>query len=163
MNLYSGGEIPEEVGKVLSVLQEKDIPYQLRIFDQPAHHARQAAALLGCKLGAVVKSLILQAENNGDFVLVLVSGKNRVDLQLIKKILGMQVKIADPAVVFRRTGYPVGAVPPFGLKVKLPVIIDADLLDYPYLWASAGDTQALVGMASEALPLVLDARVCAIH
>lgn len=156
-------EHPEGVESVLTVLEENECPYQLRNFEQPAHHASQAAALLGCELGAVIKSLVFSSLDQDDLVLVLVSGKNRVDIQVLSKVLGRQVKPAQPRVVARQTGYPVGAVPPFGFENNFPVVIDEDLIRYPYLWASAGARNALVGLESKALLQLTQGRVCVIH
>lgn len=164
MRMERQGEAhPEAVEKVLSVLKENATPYQLRLFEQSAHHARQAAALLGCELGAVVKSLVFTYTDREGIVLALVSGKNRVDLQVISKALGTGVKPAHPDIVFRQTGYPVGAVPPFGFKVEIPVFIDENLLDFKYLWASAGAANALMRISASALPCITHGQICAIH
>jgi Cys-tRNA(Pro) deacylase len=158
-----GKENPEGVEKVLSVLKENGIPYQLRRFEQPAHHARQAASLLGCELGAVVKSLVFTPKARKGIVLVLVSGKNRVNLQVFSKAFGASVTPACPEVVLSQTGYSVGAVPPFGFTVEIPVFIDQDLFDFTYLWASAGAANALMRIEACALTRVTHGQICAIH
>ena len=52
---------------------------------QTARTANDAATALGCKVGAIVKSLLFRAGDN--FVLCLVSGDKRCSLNKLKKIL----------------------------------------------------------------------------
>jgi len=156
-------DLPGRVRRVLNFLQAKDIPYQLRRFDEPAHHASQASVLLGCQLGAVVKSLVFASEDQDEIYLLLISGANRVDLEHLKTTLGVRLTPANPDVVLEKTGYPVGSVPPFGFENAFPVVIDADLMDIPFLWASAGEPSALVQIRSKDLPLLTGGRIQPIH
>jgi Cys-tRNA(Pro) deacylase len=135
---------PSNVQSVLKILDQNAIGYELRVFSEPARTASQAAALVGCRLGAIVKSLVFQKEDTGELVMVLVSGKNRVDLTILSQILGEKVHPADPADVNSMTGYPVGAVPPTGVTEKGLTVIDVDLMSNEYVWASAGAENILV-------------------
>ncbi len=141
---------------VLQVLIENDVPYELRIFDTPAHQASQAADLLGCPLAAIVKSLVFQKQATGELLMVLVSGKNRADSQKLNQVVGEEVQPAKPKTVLAMTGYPVGAVPPIGVKGVAPVIMDADLMLYEHVWASAGSCNILVKIESHNLLIITD-------
>lgn len=152
-------KFPEEVSKVLEVLNSQDMDHQVRVFDTPAHHAREAAELLNCPLGAVVKSLVFASKDQEKFVLVLVSGQNRADNQKLSKITGFGVLPAKPERVLALTGYPVGAVPPFGADLELPVIIDQDLMTYQNLWASAGSPHILVNFESVILKKITGGQI----
>ncbi len=160
MNSRDSRQIPEKVLRVLEVLESLACDYKLRTFETPAHHAKQAAELLECHLGAVVKSLVFEVNAHESFLLVLVSGQNRVDGGKLSKIVGDKVFPAKPDRVLLTTGYPVGAVPPFGLTRRLPVIIDNDLLEFEYLWASAGSKNTLVKFKSSILSDITGGRVC---
>ena len=70
-------EFPERVKKVLGFLDSNECDYRVRVVETPAHHARQAAELLNCPLGAIVKSLVFKVRGGHKFFLVLVSGPNR--------------------------------------------------------------------------------------
>lgn len=131
------------VKNVLSILKQDNINTQIRSFGVPAHHAREAAEMLGCPLGAVVKSLVFQKSEDNKVVLVLVSGENRVDTIKLGRILGYTLRPAKHRDVQELTGYPVGAVPPIGLKGDFPVIIDEDLVSYDFVWAAAGSAMDL--------------------
>lgn len=141
------------------MLNDQEIPYHLRVFNTPAHSARQAAELLGCPLGAIVKSLVFQKQVSGELLLVLVSGKNMVDVQRLNKIVGKDVQPAKPKTVLAITGYPVGAVPPFGFIDTFPVIMDKDLLEYERVWSSAGAENMLIQIKATALRRLTRAEV----
>lgn len=137
-------QYPPGVQDVLNILVENQILIEVRVFDTPARQASQAAALIGCPLGAIVKSLVFEKQTSGDILFVLVSGKNRVDLDLVSQIIGESVRPARPATVLEKTGYPVGAVPPIGVTGDVPVIVDKDLMLYEHVWASAGAENILI-------------------
>lgn len=143
MTTFENGFYPNAVNKVLAKLGQNRIDYQLRSFEAPAHRARQAADLLGCALGAVVKSLVFQSSENDKMVLVLVSGENRADINKLSQLLGYDVRPANPQEVETLTGYGVGSVPPLGLQGDFPVIIDADLMAHDFVWAAAGSANFL--------------------
>lgn len=154
---------PDAERKILQFLQESGCDFRVRSFGSKAHHASEAAALLDCHLGAVVKSLVFQNVENGKIALVLVSGENRVDMNKLNHILGCEVKPAKPGDIETLTGYPVGAVPPIGVKTHYPVIIDVDLLSYAVVWASAGSVHTLVQIKSNDLLTLTQGRVEKIH
>lgn len=153
-------EFTDGVLRVLEILDSYNCEYQLRTFDEPAHHAKEAADLLGCSIGAVVKSLIFASMDQENFVLVLVSGQNRADKKKLVEIIGQQISPARPDKVHAFTGYPVGAVPPFGKNFDFPVIIDQDLMAYPSLWASAGSPHILVNFKSGILQEITGGQIC---
>lgn len=139
---------PPGVKAVLATLVQNRVEYDLRIFNAPARSASQAADLLECPLGAIVKSLIFEGEKINPFLLVLVSGKNRADLEMISTLVGEKVRPAPPDKVIEKTAYLVGSVPPIGITGNFQTIIDYDLLQYETVWASAGADNTLVGLSS---------------
>lgn len=159
MNDPSDLPFPSGVQKVLAILASSRITYRIENLQAPAHRASEAAELLGCPLGAVVKSLIFQTETTGEMILVLVSGKNRADPQRLQKYFNQMTKPVSPASVLAFTGYPVGAVPPFGFLGDNAPLIDADLMSYDFVWASAGAADVLVKISSADLLRLTDGRV----
>ena len=105
-------------------------------FPEDTRTARQAADALGCELGQIVKSLIFEAD--GEVVLVLTSGTNRVDETVIAGALGEGIAKANADAVRDATGYAIGGVPPCGHARELPIFLDRDLLDLDAIWAAAG-------------------------
>ncbi|MBU1251756.1 MAG: YbaK/EbsC family protein [Actinobacteria bacterium] len=105
------------------------------------HTAAEAAAAVGCEVGAIVKSLVFLAD--GEPVLALVSGDNRADLEALGAALGARIEKADAATVKRATGYSIGGVPPIGHPAPVRTVVDRDLLRYSTVWSAAGDAQSV--------------------
>jgi prolyl-tRNA editing enzyme YbaK/EbsC (Cys-tRNA(Pro) deacylase) len=115
-----------------------------RTFPEGTDTAAQAAAAVGCELGAIVKSLLFMAgdsgDSNGELVLALVSGADRLDETKLAAELGngKHVRKATAREVEERTGFKIGTVPPVGHRVPLPVFLDRVLMDHRVLWAASG-------------------------
>ena len=112
------------------------------VLEQTARTAKDAATALGCKVGAIVKSLLFKAGEN--FILCLVSGDKRCSLNKLKKILNEKdVSLANPEEVKRVTGYTIGGVSPTGLLTKIKIYIDENLKNFNSLFAAAGHPNAV--------------------
>jgi Cys-tRNA(Pro) deacylase len=102
-----------------------------------ARTAADAAAAIGVDVGQIVKSLVFTVD--GEVVLALVSGPNRLDEgRLAAAAEGTKVRQAKADVVREATGYAIGGVPPFGHASDLRTFVDQDLLGYDVVWAAAG-------------------------
>ena len=110
--------------------------------EQTARTANDAATALGCKVGAIVKSLLFKAGEK--FVLCLVSGDKRCSLNKLKKILNEKdVSMANPEEVKRVTGYTIGGVSPTGHLIKTKIYIDENLKNFDSIYAAAGHPNAV--------------------
>jgi prolyl-tRNA editing enzyme YbaK/EbsC (Cys-tRNA(Pro) deacylase) len=105
--------------------------------------AADAAALVGCHVGQIVKSLIFKGADSGKPILVLTSGANRVDEKLISTYAGENILRADPEFVRASTGYAIGGVPPVGHTQSMETYLDEDLFQYPDIWAAGGTPKSL--------------------
>jgi prolyl-tRNA editing enzyme YbaK/EbsC (Cys-tRNA(Pro) deacylase) len=119
----------------------------VRELDASARTAPDAAAAVGCELGAIVKSLVFRGERSGDAVLVLVSGDNRADEGRVEAAVGEPVGRADADFVRAATGYAIGGVPPVGHPSPLRTLVDEDLLRFDVVWAAAGTPRAVFPVA----------------
>ena len=110
--------------------------------EKTARTANDAATALGCKVGAIVKSLLFKAGKK--FVLCLVSGDKRCSLNKLKKILNEKdVSMANPEDVKRVTGYTIGGVSPTGHLTKIKIYIDENLKNFNSIFAAAGHPNAV--------------------
>ena len=142
----------DPVERVQAALDALDLGIQVRRFEVPTATAAQAAAAIGCELGAIVKSLCFVVD--GQAVLVLAAGDRRVDGKALRRIFGVskkKVKTADPATVLAATGYPVGGVPPLGHPEPLPTLIDASLARFEIVYAAAGSDDTIFPIPYQAL------------
>ena len=132
----------EPVLRVEKSLKKFNPELNVIILEQTARTANQAATALGCKVGAIVKSLLFRAGDN--FVLCLISGDKRCSLNKLKKILNQKdVSIANPEDVKKITGFTIGGVSPTGHLTKINIFIDENLNRFSSIFAAAGHPNAV--------------------
>ncbi len=123
--------------RVAAAARDLGLEVELREFPDGTRTADDAARAIGVEVGQIVKSLVFTLD--GQLVMALVSGKNRLDeARLARALGGAEVGRADAAGVREATGFAIGGVPPFGHPTALPTAIDEDLLAYDEVWAAAG-------------------------
>ena len=127
----------ESVQRVKKILNEFDKDLKIEVLDNTARTANDAASSLNCEVGAIVKSLLLKADN--DFILCLVSGDKRCSLNKVKKILSIKdVSMANAEQVKDQTGFSIGGVSPIGQLKKINIFVDLSLSRYENIYAAAG-------------------------
>jgi len=129
------------VARFLAAVQPLGLTPEIREFDESTHTAAEAAAAIGCDVAAIVKSLVFEAD--GEPLLVLASGPNRVDTAVLGARLGMTIGKADADSVKEASGYSIGGVPPLGLLTPMRTVCDETLLALPVVWAAAGSATAV--------------------
>ncbi|MCP2256745.1 Cys-tRNA(Pro) deacylase, prolyl-tRNA editing enzyme YbaK/EbsC [Streptoalloteichus tenebrarius] len=133
------------IQKVTTALREAgaaEAALGVRVLDQDARTAAQAAAALGVPVGAIANSLVFDAD--GEPLLVLTSGAHRADTRLLAELVGVaRVRRADPEFVRAATGQTIGGVAPVGHPAPLRTVIDEALAVHPVVWAAAGHPRAV--------------------
>lgn len=125
--------------------------------------AQEAAEAVQCEVGQIVKSLVFRGGNSGEgAVLVLTSGANRVDEDVMSKRIGNPITMADPKFVREKTGYAIGGVPPLGHTTPLPTFIDRSLMDFDFVWAAAGTPRAVFRLTPDELLKLTKGEVLAV-
>jgi len=120
-----------------------------RVLPDSTRTAPEAAAAVGCEVGAIVKSLVFRVGDEA--VLALVSGGNRADESLLEAGFGAAVERADADFVRAATGYSIGGVPPIGHPRPLRTLVDEDLLRFPVVWGAAGTPRSVFPIAPDEL------------
>ena len=132
----------ESVKRVEKDLKAFDLKLKVEVLNSSARTAIDAANSLKCEVGAIVKSLLLKADNG--FVLCLVSGDKKCSLSKIKKITGKKdVCMANAEDVKKQTGFTIGGVSPVGLVNNLDIMIDDQLNRFQDIFAAAGHPNAI--------------------
>ena len=127
----------EPVQRVSKKIKEFDQNLSVSVLETSARTALEAASSLGCKVGAIVKSLLFKTENS--FTLCLVAGDKRASLNRIKKALKIKdASMASAEDVKNITGYTIGGVSPIGHLKKIEILIDKSLSRFNLLFAAAG-------------------------
>lgn len=117
---------------------------EVNILAETARTAIDAANGLGIEVGQIASSLIFKLPS-GNPLLIITSGRHRVDTELVAKNLGIpELGRADANYVKEVSGYSVGGVSPLGWISKPEVIlIDEALNDYEVVWAASGHPHAV--------------------
>ena len=132
----------ESVKRVIGVLNEFDTGLKVKVLNSSARTAVDAANSLNCEVGAIVKSLLLKADDG--FVLCLISGDKKCSLNKVKKITGKKdVCMANAEDVKNETGYTIGGVSPVGHSNNLKIMIDEKLNRFQDIFAAAGHPNAV--------------------
>ena len=114
----------------------------VRMLDESARTAAEAAAALGVEVGQITNSLVFVAD--GEPLLVLTSGRHRVDTAKVAALVGVtKVSRADADFVREHAGVAIGGVSPVGHPRPLRTLVDVALNDYDVVWAAAGHTHAV--------------------
>ena len=125
--------------RVVDAGERHGLEVEVREFPEGTRTALDAAAAVGVEVGQIVKSLAFDVD--GEIVLALVSGSNRLDeseLARAAEAAEGTVRRAKPDAVRAATGFAIGGVPPFGHTTALRTFVDSDLLRYDVVWAAAG-------------------------
>jgi prolyl-tRNA editing enzyme YbaK/EbsC (Cys-tRNA(Pro) deacylase) len=145
--------------KVQDVLNAQGFPYQVVESATSSRTAAEAAALVGCDVTQIVKSLVFMTKDSGRPVLVLTSGANQVNEWRIGALLREPLEKARAAFVREHTGFAIGGVAPLGHPKPIETFIDQDLLKLPEIWAAAGTPNALFRLAPGDLVKMTGGRV----
>ncbi|WP_419554294.1 YbaK/EbsC family protein [Candidatus Poriferisodalis sp.] len=135
--------------RFLAGAQEVGMAPEILRFPDGTRTAAQAAAAVGCELGQIVKSLVFLCD--GEAVLALTSGANRVDTAQLGTVLGGTITRADADGVRDATGYAIGGTPPFGHARPLRAVVDRALLTYDTVWAAAGTPDTVFELTPDEL------------
>jgi prolyl-tRNA editing enzyme YbaK/EbsC (Cys-tRNA(Pro) deacylase) len=108
----------------------------------------------------IIKSVLFVAD--GRPVLVITNGLTRIQRKRLADELAMsrrRVKMASGQQVQTITGYPIGAVPPFGHPQKLSTLLDEGVLHLAEVLGGGGETNALMRVTVPELQRVTECRV----
>jgi prolyl-tRNA editing enzyme YbaK/EbsC (Cys-tRNA(Pro) deacylase) len=137
--------------RVQQVLAASGLDCQVLEFPAGTRTAREAADSVGCDVGQIVKSLIFKGSHSGNAILVVASGRNRVNEKRLSRHIGEPVEKPDADFVRAKTGFVIGGVAPVGHSAPLPTYIDRDLLQYREIWAAAGTPHAVFKLTPQQL------------
>lgn len=150
----------DPVQRVQAALDALGLGIRVQVFDVSTGTASEAAAAVGCDLGAIVKSLCFIVHDR--LVLILTAGDRRVDAKALRQILSAskrQVRIADPETVRQVTGFDVGGVAPVGHLHPLTTLIDSGLARFDVVYAAAGSANSIFAIPYKTLVAVTAGQV----
>lgn len=134
---------------VTRALAALNIPHRLFRHAGPVHSVEQAAQERGQKTEQVVRSIVFRLAQDS-FVMVLIAGTLQVSWPALRKYLGQaRLTMASEDQVLAVTGYPVGAVSPFGLPTPMRILVDQSVLSQEQISIGSGERYATVILRTE--------------
>lgn len=116
---------------------------EVHILPDSARTAAEAAAGLNIEVGQIASSLIFKLPDESP-LLIITSGRHRVDTELVAKSLGIEsLGRVDAEYVKEKSGFSIGGVAPLGWVCPATILIDEALNDYDAIWAAAGHPHAV--------------------
>ncbi len=148
--------------RVLATMKELGIGGEVTHLEDSARSAQEAADALGILVGQVASSIVFKLPD-GSPLLVITSGRHRVDTERVAKELGVEkLHRADADYVKDSSGFSIGGVSPIGWVNEATIVIDRALNDYDVVWAAAGHphtvfptTYAELLNATQAKPMIV--------
>ena len=123
------------------------------------HSAEESAAMQGVPLGALLRTIVVRRDED-DYVFVLVPGGRRFDWPKLRAHLGVsRLSLPDADEAKAVTGYPRGAITPFGATRAWPVVADASIVVLPIVAIGGGGHGVNVHLAPADLVAALGAEV----
>ena len=125
--------------RVQSFLAKAGLTSQIVALSDSARTAAEAAEALGIEVGQVASSIVFRLPNETP-LLVITSGRHRVDTKLVATGIGVEkLHRADADFVRDVSGFAIGGVSPVGwINPPGEILIDEALKDYEVVWAAAG-------------------------
>ncbi|MGW3076188.1 YbaK/EbsC family protein [Kitasatospora sp. NPDC001132] len=142
--------LPTRSVAVAEALTAAGVAGEIVVLPDSARTAAEAAAALGCEVGAIANSLVFSCD--GEPLLVMTSGAHKVDTGYLAAELGAgRITRASADQVREATGQAIGGVAPTGHPAPLRTVVDTALQGYEVLWAAAGHPHTVVPMTYQEL------------
>ena len=130
--------------RAIQYLKQKKIPFEVVRYDHAEKGARFAASATGYPLEATIKTLVVELGSK-DYRLVLMPGDKQLSMKLLAKACAVKrAAMVDIPTAERVTGYLVGGISPFGIKKKIPVVMDEGVLKFDKILINAGQRGAML-------------------
>jgi prolyl-tRNA editing enzyme YbaK/EbsC (Cys-tRNA(Pro) deacylase) len=143
MSTADGIKEKAAVRRVITALEEHGLESEVHVLSDSARTAQEAATALGIKVGQIASSLIFKLPDDSP-LLIITSGRHRVDTDLVVKNLGIEkLGRVDADYVKDKSGFSIGGVAPIGWVSAATILIDEALSDYEVVWAAAGHPHAV--------------------
>lgn len=150
----------KSMARVRRALEEAGLRAEIHELGE-ARTAAQAAAVAGCSIDQIAKSIIFAGRDSGRAVLFLTAGGNQVDTTRASAVAGEPLGKADAALIRAQTGFAIGGVAPVGHLSPIRAYLDPRLMEFDVIWAAAGTPHHIFPIAPADLLRVTGAQLAA--
>jgi Cys-tRNA(Pro) deacylase len=137
-------------------LRAHGVPFTPHPYRYEPHGGTAASArALGVDEHAVVKTLIMHADEGAPLI-ILMHGDREVSTRQLARALGAKhVSPCTPDEATRYSGYRVGGTSPFGTRKQMPIYMQRSILDLPAVYINGGARGFLVRVSPHDVVRVL--------
>ena len=135
-------KMAETLNKFKNILNQFGINEEIIQFEESTKTSQQAADALHVKINQIGKSIVFKTES-GKFVLVIASGANRINEQIIEAEVKEKLIKTNAEEIKLFTGYTIGGIPPFGHDNSMIIFVDSDLLKFEYIFCAGGTPNSI--------------------
>lgn len=132
--------VTDTYAQLITLLDQHGAHYRL-LDHEPEGRTELVSAMRGNRLEQAAKCIVLMiklGKKTTRYVLAVVPGDAKVDLQAVKALLGgTYIAFASPEIAERLAGSVAGTVLPFTFKPELELIVDPSLLENDELYFNA--------------------------
>ena len=147
------------VKRVRTELESHGVKTEIRHLSDTARTAVDAANVLEVEVGQIASSIVfkIETEDGERPLLVVTSGRHRVDTAMVASALGVpKLGRADADFVRLWSGFAIGGVSPIGWlhggEVFQPqTIVDTALSEYEVVWGACGHTHVVCSLDFDSL------------
>jgi len=150
-------------------LKRAGVDFDIREYDYPHDHgheriALQAAEAIGADPARVLKTLMVEVD--GKPACAVIPSDRTLSMKRVATAFGGKAaQMMDAAKAERLTGFHTGGISPFGQRKRVPVAIEAAVMDFPTVVINGGKrgmmvilapADALTAAGATAQPLIAD-------
>ncbi len=137
----------------LSVVQEYfsqfKMEHRIMVLEESTATVDEAAEAHGVDPDQIAKTLSFMLDDTP--LLIVTSGRSRIDNPKYKTQFGKKAKMLNPQQVLDYTGHAIGGVCPFGLATPIDVYLDVSLKKHTEIIPAAGDLYSSIKLNIEEL------------
>ena len=144
--------------RAIAWLRQQKMDFRVVTYEHQAKGAAFAAQATGFSLAQTIKTLVVDLGGNA-YGLALMPGDRRLSVKKLARAMGVKKAVlADGPVAERLTGYHVGGISPFGIRQRLPVIMEKSLMAHHQVMINGGRRGVLLRMAPGDIATGLNCR-----
>lgn len=145
--------------RAIAWLKRRNIPHEVVPYAHEAKGAVFAAQAVGFPLAQTVKTLVVDL-GGGAFGLALAPGDQQLSLKKLALAFGVKkAAMTTPQAAERLTGYHVGGISPFGLRQRLPVVMEERLGGYDAVLINGGQRGIMLKMTPGDIAVALACEI----
>jgi Cys-tRNA(Pro)/Cys-tRNA(Cys) deacylase len=143
-------------------LSQRNLVFMLYHYSHDAsehNYGKEAAKKLNINIDQIFKTLVVQSNTQQLLVAIVPVSQQLHCKKMAKAVPCKKIKLAEPILVERSTGYILGGVSPIGQKNILPTWLDSSALNFSSIFISGGKRGLEIEIAVKTLLQVVHGKI----